>query len=660
MEKFKSILNMYLVPLVFLMTLALWGCESSISSLNKNDGASLNPVESAKPVNPGESTDVAGNNLSFPVIWSDGVAKALRGSTDELKLEGTLFTADGDQWYVQNDLNNEWQADNILIDPDTDPEVVVSAIDWGDNLEAKSWPYGSQVRVETVLMKTLENPLTAYTMYQQDPSISGPTEVWGTNGETYTTNEATVYSGTAKLVIQKLAKDRDDPTIDLTWDPNLSRWTGDVGAPDFEGGVWNATDGPAGYSSEVNVQGKVLYGYNWITSKTGSGAGDYRITFVLDPNSPVKHNTDFDGITAIVNPDEGEVTVEEEPEADGGTAYVEAINNLTYIDVRLMLTNGGNKPGGGGGNGNGGGVGGGSPDRPDGSKGIGKGNGNGGGTGGGGKKGDLYGDMYVILRDVNGVPVLSPSGCLQPVDEYGVALPLDEECHPLDEDAAIEVDLGRANVVRSPSKTIDRGLEEVMSFLVQADTIKTDAAGRMVINIGGVDKTTDAPIENLALYRELINKGSLPVTLKSSVVIEDGLEVMFDGDMAPDAADLLAAKSFFAGATDKAVPVTMDKIIYSHVILDLDGTIVQNGTKYVSFTELGFTYNREAAYGNKYADILVEVAPGYYERQTVNVFNYIFGGVTYTETGGAAVYTQAVDDARLVVNFVHEYQVPVY
>ncbi len=317
----------------------------------------------AKPTEPGDTK--AGNNLSFPVIWSDGVVKPLRGIYEQPVFDGLYFTADNYDWYVQNDPLNEWQAQsvNAITEEGYETPVEVSTIDWGDNLEAKDWPFGSQIRVETVLYKTLVDPMTAFTMQIEDPTQSGLSEVWGTNGVTYESYEATVYSGTAKLVIQKLLKDRDATDLDLYWDASQAKWIGDAGDPLFEGGVWEAIDGPSGYSAEINVQGKVIYGYNWVTRKTAAGAGDYRITFVMDPNSPTTYNTDFTTNTIIkLKEEEEEVVVQEEPELGGGVTYIDTENNLTYIDVRLTLQNGSDKPGGGQGEGKGGGGGGGKPD----------------------------------------------------------------------------------------------------------------------------------------------------------------------------------------------------------------------------------------------------------------------------------------------------------
>lgn len=351
---------MYALPLTLIL---MWACETPLET---SDSAEVQSLDSditalAKP----SDGETAGNNLSFPVIWSDGVEKPLRGTVGSPVLNGLFFTADSYNWYVQNDLNNTWQAQslNAITDAYESP-VVVSTIDWGDNLEAKAWPFGAQVRVETVLYKTLTTPLNGYTMQIEDPTISGIDEVWGTNGVTYPSNEATVYSGTAKLVIQQLLKDRDDPSLSTTWDAGLSRWTGDVGPPLFEGGVWEAVDGPGDYNAEVNVQGKVIYGYNWVTRKTAAGPGDYRITFVLDATSQVTYNTDFDASTTILarEEEEEEVVIQDEPDLGGGVAMIDDVNNLTYMDVRLTLKNGSGKPGGNDGKGNGGGGGGGKPD----------------------------------------------------------------------------------------------------------------------------------------------------------------------------------------------------------------------------------------------------------------------------------------------------------
>lgn len=340
-----------------LSLLLFWGCENTLKTSGKIDTLKPGAVKMAKP---GESTEVTGNNLSFPVIWSDGptVTKLLRGTYGVSIFNGITFEADGDTWYVQGHPENEWQAqsDTAVVGV----PVEVSTVDWGDNLEAKAWPAGSQIRVEMVLYKTLTNPMNAYTMHIQDSTVSGTAEVWGTNTVIYPSYEATIYSGSARLVIQKLS-DRNKPNLSATWDPTKSMWVGDdVGAPIVDVAAWNTVDGPGGYSAEINVQGKLIYGYNWVTrDKSLYGAGDYRITFVLDPNSGLPYNTDFDANTKILQPAETEVIPLAEPDLSGGTAYIDSEHNLTYIDVALSSEKGNKGGGQGGGQGNKGGGGGG-------------------------------------------------------------------------------------------------------------------------------------------------------------------------------------------------------------------------------------------------------------------------------------------------------------
>jgi hypothetical protein len=352
------------IGIILISIFMVWSCDNPINNSSTSDNDLITLAKRGHGKAPGASIETVGNNLSFPVIWSDGVALDLRGVYGEPSFEGQSFLADGYDWYVQNDPNNTWQAESKTVEP-SDGDIVVSYIDWGDNLEAKSWPLGGQIRVEVVLYKTLTTPMTAYKMQIEDPNQTGVSEVWGTNTETYPSDSATVYSGTARLVIQKLGKDRDDPNLSVTWDPVHSRWIGDdIGDPLFNGGVWQNIDGPGGYSAEVNVQGKVIYGYNWVTRTTADGEGDYRITFVLDPNSSetgITCNTAFgeygdEGKVTEILPgeEEGGIIVQalaEEPDdLGGGIAKIDLNHNLTYIDVRLTSGKGSGRKGGGGNN----------------------------------------------------------------------------------------------------------------------------------------------------------------------------------------------------------------------------------------------------------------------------------------------------------------------
>jgi hypothetical protein len=128
----------------------------------------------------------------------------------------------------------------------------------------------------------------------------------------------------------------------------------------------------------------------------------------------------------------------------------------------------------------------------------------------GSARGDLYGDMYVILRDDNGVPILNEDGFVQPVDADGNPIPLDEEGAPIDPSLATEVELGRLNVGRAPTQVLDRRAEEVITLLNSATELSLDAAGRLVVTVDGVAKTIDSPLENLAIYVALMTTGTIP------------------------------------------------------------------------------------------------------------------------------------------------------
>ena len=147
------------------------------------------------------ASESAGNNLSFPVIWAEGVSKALPGSPgmepltngawwyswgsngtdpnvvpascapdpdnnaycdnripgsfDETLIPG-IPPADNPmplvRAYLQKDAKNTWQAASADW---SGSAVSVDKIDWGDNLESNNWYTRSQVRTEVVLFEDL-------------------------------------------------------------------------------------------------------------------------------------------------------------------------------------------------------------------------------------------------------------------------------------------------------------------------------------------------------------------------------------------------------------------------------------------------------------------------------------------------------------------------
>ena len=318
--------------------------------------------------------ETAGNNLAFPVLWSEAdYVLPLQGVMGETTIEGALEpcsteTADAtEQAAVQKDEKNLWQAENLVAAGNS-----VSTLDWGDNIEVKDWNVGTPVRVETALYADrTDDPMTGYLMCHV--SGKGTDEVWGAqvaNGSggasliPYDSTEAMVYTAGARLTIQRI-----DDGATPTWDSAQKRWVGSgVADPVFNGAIHEKTsDGPGTYGAEINVSGKLVYGFNWQTA--GLFNGEYRITFSLDGA------TDSFAGTGTSLADAQILVSEEETETAGDE-----------LAIRSFAMAG---PGGGGGPG----MGGGGP-------GMG-GGGHGGGGGGGGEGGEGGGNTAVMLGELN-------------------------------------------------------------------------------------------------------------------------------------------------------------------------------------------------------------------------------------------------------------------
>ena len=179
----------------------------------------------------------------------------------------------------------------------------------------------------------------------------------------------------------------------------------------------------------------------------------------------------------------------------------------------------------------------------------------------------LYGDLYVLERDGNGVPVtrivtyddpeyseLVDVDCLQPIAEdcsmlnlWGEMPDFDPELydpceiHVDDLEFAQEVSFGRQSVARTDATVIDSAYSEALKVLNSATEyddpdydpldvtlpVRLDPAGRFEFYIPVVEgvtvceeldhcawKTIDSPLENLGLYRALMLDGCLmPVTV---------------------------------------------------------------------------------------------------------------------------------------------------
>ncbi|MCP1335759.1 hypothetical protein [Futiania mangrovi] len=291
----------------------------------------------------------------------------------------------------------------------------------------------------------------------------------------------------------------------------------------------------------------------------------------------------------------------------------------------------------------------------------------------GGKKGDLFGDMYVLLRDDNGVPILvvwsdtnndgipdsyveSADGFVQPIDAEGNPIPLDAEgaIYTGFEEDAQEVELGRLNVGRSPVFVLATRYEEAVNTLNDPNvaSLSLDPVGRILITYtDGTTKTIDAPLENLALYLEIMSTGTLTGVTSTSLFTGD-LANLVDGKLT--SADLLDAASFFAASSDKFGTVVEDTIIYMNQILGL-ATYV--GDDYIDYKS--FTYDRETTWGDVEVTLMLPgTTDGTWVETDVNIWEDFFDEA---EASGSNVdgFATATNDLVQVIEYIHEYAVPV-
>ncbi len=250
------------------------------------------------------------------------------------------------------------------------------------------------------------------------------------------------------------------------------------------------------------------------------------------------------------------------------------------------------------------------------------------------KKGDLYGDLWILLRDENGEPILSAEGFVQPIDADGQIIPLDEEGHPVDESLVQEVELGRLSVARSPSKVTGHALDEAISKLTAATTITLDDAGRLVMD---GETTIDSPLENLALYEEYMTEGGL-----AGVALPAGF----------DPAALLGA------AADKTGEITIDVLVYQNSILGVNTVNSDGSITYHDFSS--YDYDRASTYTGTITYLKDTDGDGVYETVTESIMDSVFDGTNWTDAtaGGADDFAQAADDARAVIEFVHAMPTP--
>lgn len=292
-----------------------------VSALNGGSESGLSSEVMATPRGPAEphgGDEGLGNNLSYPVVFADGYGMSglLLGDAEPPWLEfntglrpsATEVTSDtvypifdpttvyliGDTEYYEQKTISTWQASWVN---GFEEEGINVRADWGDNIWAQHFTTNSVIRIENILFQTpgadpesaeYSDPTTAYEM--ELLYGSGTTEQQGTNTLTYAPPTRHIFSILGRLRIEKLLSEDGEP---------------DATVPAIDKSVWESfgSDGPGGYGAEVNVGGKVVYGYVWFLNKSelsdSQKVGWWRITFSLDDDCDVGGTTVTNKTTII-------------------------------------------------------------------------------------------------------------------------------------------------------------------------------------------------------------------------------------------------------------------------------------------------------------------------------------------------------------------------
>ena len=324
-------------------------------------------------------------------------------------------------------------------------------------------------------------------------------------------------------------------------------------------------------------------------------------------------------------------------------------------------------------------------------------------AGSGGGEGDLFGDLWVVVRDLdpsdgggNGEPVLDANGQIVPVG-YD---PATDEIFPIhlvagtEEDYEVppellpyvqEIELERANIIRAPEAVREAALAEALDKIANGTTITTDASGRIAVD--GV--LIDSPRENGALYHLIMTAGG----------VNSWSEVQANAatNLPPALANLIASgwnpAGLLGAVFSKFTPISLDAVITAHTLMgvnEVDDTGPTLDIDYFGFTDgvsETFNYDRVATYGDLwmrwYQDL--DGDPSDLEAVERSILDVVWGSdrngdgvndvgsgqkwvdeyiqlstdglsfeVVKASAAGINDWAQAVEDARAVIEALHE------
>lgn len=320
-----------------------------------------------------------------------------------------------------------------------------------------------------------------------------------------------------------------------------------------------------------------------------------------------------------------------------------------------------------------------------------------GGQGGGGNTVVVpdYGDLVEIWRDVDGVPILSSAGCVQPLDIYGDLIPIDDECEIPEGYDPVEVDFGRINIARAPESVLKSRFDEVITYIKASQKVTTDLAGRLQLKMETQDpdtgevktywKTIDAPLECLALYAQLMKFGHLQ-TPDNVIASDTGDEVIYRpvldpyvdyakfsvevacllpeiaGSTAPeylDNQDLQFASFFLAGSGDKTSSLTIDLVQYINTILGIvnENNALPDNEAFVNFRD--YEYLRGDFFRHYVSVMQPTDTDGVWKETDVNLMDWLgYKNGEESLVENIAGFVSSGNDSLAVILFLHNYSVP--
>ena len=332
-----------------------------------------------------------------------------------------------------------------------------------------------------------------------------------------------------------------------------------------------------------------------------------------------------------------------------------------------------------------------------------------------------YGDLIKLYRDADGVPYLTADGCWQPLpskecidnppmnciwgfgdpDQSVRVVPVNPDTCAVDSFCATctqEVDFGRISDARSAYSVFESQLEDVVFNLATADCITLDPAGRLVTSRVVTDEgeedvvstsTIDSPLQNLAIYRQLMLTGDLlgaplPEGAGTLDTAARGLGTG-SGKSGEVNVDLVAYLNQIMGLTDPDTTTILDPKLCETYREEVQGTVQLVEKCFLDYKVIVSPENLPYAY-DRTANFLGLPDPAYIDDPSGSMdvpgwFEYLYvvdpnvtprtfmigqGPITPAVfadelgflDGNIGGFAQAADDTRAVIDFMHNWPIP--